>query len=136
MKSGIPASLLEQLRQQACATPEVEICGLIAARDGQPVRCMQIRNIAERPRQHFNMEPREQIAAFRQLREQGEELFAIYHSHPDGPATPSATDIREAGYPDALQMIIVPHQDGRVDISAYRFRDGRAVPAEIDSPDS
>ncbi|MDT8386473.1 MAG: M67 family metallopeptidase [Thiogranum sp.] len=136
MKICIPASLLEQLRQQACATPEVEICGLIVARNGQPVRCIQIRNIAEQPRQHFNMEPREQIAAFRQLREQGEELFAIYHSHPDGPAAPSATDIREAGYPDALQLIIAPHQDGSAEIRGYYFRDGRAAPAEIDALDS
>ncbi|HWV23920.1 MAG TPA: Mov34/MPN/PAD-1 family protein, partial [Thermomicrobiales bacterium] len=40
-----------------------------------------------------------------QMRDGGYLLGAIVHSHLHGPATPSATDLREAHYPDALLLI-------------------------------
>jgi proteasome lid subunit RPN8/RPN11 len=40
------------------------------------------------------------------MREAGEELVAIYHSHPDGPAAPSLTDVVEHEYPGVLYLIV------------------------------
>ena len=54
----------------------------------------------------YTMDPQEIIVAFREMREAGQELGAIVHSHLKGPATPSATDVREANYPDAFMMIV------------------------------
>jgi proteasome lid subunit RPN8/RPN11 len=54
----------------------------------------------------YTMDPQEIIVAFREMREAGLELGVIVHSHLKGPATPSATDVREANYPDALMMIV------------------------------
>jgi proteasome lid subunit RPN8/RPN11 len=47
------------------------------------------------------------FAAQRKMRERGEELLAIYHSHPrsDDPK-PSATDVRLAYYPSAVYFIV------------------------------
>lgn len=53
----------------------------------------------------FTMDPTEVVAALREIREAGQCLGAIVHSHLQGPATPSTTDLREAQYPDALLMI-------------------------------
>ena len=53
----------------------------------------------------FTMEPAEVVAALREIRALDQQLGAIVHSHIRGPATPSATDLREAHYPDALLMI-------------------------------
>lgn len=54
----------------------------------------------------YTMEPVEVVRALREIREAGWRLGAIVHSHLKGPATPSATDVREAHYPDALMMIV------------------------------
>lgn len=55
---------------------------------------------------HFTMEPHDVIAAFRCFRENGLQLGAIVHSHLQGPATPSVSDVNEWNYPEALMMIV------------------------------
>lgn len=54
----------------------------------------------------YTMAPEEVIRALREMQGAGQALGAIVHSHLKGPATPSATDVREANYPDALMMIV------------------------------
>lgn len=67
----------------------------------------------------FTMDPAEVIAALRQIREEGQVLGAIVHSHLRGPATPSATDLREGHYPEAM-MVIASFADQPVVLSAWR----------------
>ncbi len=66
----------------------------------------------------YTMDPEEVIAALRVIRENGWHLGGIVHSHLTGPATPSAVDLREAHYPDAL-MIIVSFAASRFDMRAW-----------------
>lgn len=66
----------------------------------------------------YTMDPEEVIAALRVIRENGWHLGGIVHSHLAGPATPSAVDLREAHYPDAL-MIIVSFASSRFDMRAW-----------------
>ena len=40
------------------------------------------------------------------MREAGIDLVSIYHSHPGGPAFPSATDVDLAYYPEAVYLIV------------------------------
>ena len=54
----------------------------------------------------YTMDPAEVLAAFRDIDDCGWRLGAIVHSHPASPAVPSATDLREAYYPEALLLII------------------------------
>ena len=60
----------------------------------------------DRSPSRYTMEPVEVVRALREIREEGWRLGAIVHSHLKGPATPSATDVREAHYPDALMLIV------------------------------
>ena len=53
----------------------------------------------------FQIDPEEQLAVFNRMSELGLDMVAIYHSHPYGPDTPSQTDIDEAYYPEAVQLI-------------------------------
>jgi proteasome lid subunit RPN8/RPN11 len=52
------------------------------------------------------MDARAQIAAMRTMRQRDEELFAIYHSHPNAPATPSQKDLQQAAYPGVVYLIV------------------------------
>jgi proteasome lid subunit RPN8/RPN11 len=54
----------------------------------------------------FTMDPAEVIETFQAMRESGWALGAIVHSHPATEPAPSATDAREAYYPDALLLIV------------------------------
>ena len=72
------------------------------AMDG--VRFFPGTNIESSP-SRFTMEPAEVVAAFGEMRAADLQFGAIVHSHLRGPATPSATDLREAYYPDVLLII-------------------------------
>ncbi|MGH8497879.1 MAG: M67 family metallopeptidase, partial [Methylococcales bacterium] len=84
--------------------------------------CYPVNNIAERPALRFLMDPAQQIDAMRNIRENHEDLFAIYHSHPTAPAEPSATDLEQASYPDALQIIISLNTQGVLEMRGFRYR--------------
>ena len=56
----------------------------------------------------FQMEPSAQFKALLNIEEAGQELLAIFHSHPTGPARPSETDVAEFYYPGALVLIASP----------------------------
>jgi len=117
----LPRAIVNQLLDHARHSPEAEICGLISARDGKPVRCIRIANVAATPACRYAMDPEQQIDALREMRERGESLYAIYHSHPSSPAAPSAIDIREAGYPDAHYLIISLNTTGVLEMRGFRI---------------
>ena len=48
----------------------------------------------------------ETLALQVQFEDQGLALWGIYHSHPEGPETPSETDVKLAYYPDAVYVIV------------------------------
>ena len=98
------AVLDEMLAHVAGLWPE-EACGLVGGRDGRAVRLYPVENTRHSP-VAFEMDPLQQINAMLAMEAEGLELIAIYHSHPDGPARPSATDVANAYYPDAVQLII------------------------------
>lgn len=127
----LPSQLVEQMLAQARASPQAEICGLLAARNGHPGRCIAIRNVAPQPRCSFSMDPKQQIDAMRSMRERGEELYGIYHSHPQGPAEPSATDLDQAAYPEALHFIVSLNSDQKPLLRAYRIRNGSAEQVQL-----
>ena len=54
----------------------------------------------------YEMDPLEQLHAFRDMDDRDEELLVIYHSHTATEAYPSRTDISIAGYPDAHYVLV------------------------------
>lgn len=118
----LPRPLVNDILTHAQQSPENEVCGFIAAKRQQPQRVYRIANVAEEPGRRFAMDPKAQIEAMRRIRENGEELFAIYHSHPHAPAAPSPTDLREAAYPEALYLIISLNTKGVLEMQGFRLR--------------
>jgi proteasome lid subunit RPN8/RPN11 len=84
-----------------------ECCGLIGGANGRATSIHPLRNVAGNPQISYEAAPEELFAAQKQMRERGEQLLAIYHSHPRStePA-PSETDVRLAYYPAAIYLII------------------------------
>jgi proteasome lid subunit RPN8/RPN11 len=117
----IPRKLTNQLLHLAQLSPDVEVCGLVSSKHGVPSRCYAIDNVAEHPAQRFLLNASQQIAALSEMREHGEELFAIYHSHPTSPAIPSVTDLKLAAYPDALYLIISLNTKGILEMRGFHI---------------
>ena len=114
--------LNEMLAHVAGLWPE-EACGLVGGRDGRAARVYPVDNVRHSP-VVFEMEPVQQIKAMLAMEAEGLELIAIYHSHPDGPARPSATDVANAYYPDAVQLIISLADRTRPSVRAFTIIDG------------
>ncbi|MGJ0485067.1 MAG: Mov34/MPN/PAD-1 family protein [Methylomicrobium sp.] len=117
----IPRKLAQQLLHQAQISPEAEICGLVGGRNGVPHTCYPVVNVAESPAQRFLLDPKQQIAAMAAMRDQGEQLFAIYHSHPHAPAFPSWLDLEQAAYPEALYLIISLSTKGILEMRGFKI---------------
>ncbi len=87
-----------------------------------------VRNQARSPFR-FRMDPQEQLRAFNWIEARGWELLAIFHSHPAGPAHPSATDIAEAAY-QVIHMIWW-RRDGLWHAKAFSIHDGVASEVKL-----
>lgn len=77
------------------------------------------------------MNPKQQIEIFRKMRDRGEELYAIYHSHPDSPALPSSEDLQQAYYPEALYIIVSMSTAGTLQLKGFRLKNETAVTVDI-----
>lgn len=85
-----------------------ECCGLIGGTaDNYAKSIYRLRNITANPELGYEAAPEELFAAQRQMRDRGEGLLAIYHSHPRASNPhPSETDVRLAYYPSAIYLIV------------------------------
>ncbi len=127
----IPRSIVNQILHQAQQASEEEICGLIAGSAKGFTRCYPVANIAADRHRLFEMDPKGLIDALRAMRENGEEMKAIYHSHPEAPAQPSLEDIQQSEYPDVLYLIVSLATKGVLDLRGFRTRDGKIENVEI-----
>jgi [CysO sulfur-carrier protein]-S-L-cysteine hydrolase len=121
----LPRELHERMLDQALAAPQLEVCALLGGDGSGPRTHYPVANVAGNPQQAFLMEPHAQLRAMREMRRAGERLVGIYHSHPEGPAQPSETDLSQAAYPDVLYFIVGLSNEGRSgELRAYHY-DGR-----------
>ena len=105
-----PAQLQVIERAAEAAYPE-EACGLLVGR-AEPGGAWQVNaveasaNVAEPPRtRRFEVDPRLRLRLERALRESPDSVMGVYHSHPNGRAEPSETDISMIFEPDMIWLI-------------------------------
>ncbi|HII46544.1 M67 family metallopeptidase [Pyrobaculum aerophilum] len=86
----VPKAFLEEARKK-CA-PEAECVALIFGISDTALSWRWMKNVAASP-VFFKLDPEEVYKAIVEAEERGEELLAIFHTHP-GPPTPSWEDVR------------------------------------------
>jgi proteasome lid subunit RPN8/RPN11 len=151
----IPKQILDEMIAHARELDPYECCGLLAGADGTVSRHYRITNTvakdaravevfdgadvkqlghlpdAARAEVAYFMDPKEMLAAFKDMRQRDLELTVIYHSHTHSPAYPSMTDVGLAYYPDAAYLIISLEHKSSPDLKAYWIRDRRISRAEF-----
>ena len=112
-----PAQLQAIERAAEAVYPE-EACGLLVGR-AEPGGAWQVNaveasaNVAEPPRtRRFEVDPKLRLRLERALRESPDSVMGVYHSHPNGLAEPSETDISMIFEPDMIWLITAV-SDGR-----------------------
>lgn len=118
----LPRTLVNRILTQAQQDNAHEVCGLIGAINGAPVRTYPVTNVAKDIVHRYEMDPKQQIDAMRHMRDNGEELFAIYHSHPDAPAQPSRIDLAQAAYPGVFYLIVSLNTQGVLEMRGFRLQ--------------
>lgn len=123
---------LEAMLAHARAEAPFEACGALGGRDGRVEKVYPAQN-AEKSPALYRMVPEEQLQIFLEIEGQGWELVGIYHSHPGGPAYPSATDLELAYYPEAVYVILSLVESPAA--RAFRIVEGVVTPVEMEVSD-
>jgi len=102
-----------------------EACGILAGVGGRVTQVFAIENMLHSP-VAYEMDPVQQVQAMLALEAAGWDICGIFHSHPAGPALPSATDLAQAYYPEAVYVILAPN-GGRWGMRGFSLADGQAA---------
>ena len=105
MRMSIASGLLRQIIDHSERTPDREVCGLLLGDETAIVAVIPADNLADDPRDSFELDPAAQFAALRAARGGGPAVIGHYHSHPNGRPDPSPRDAATAS-PGELWMIV------------------------------
>jgi proteasome lid subunit RPN8/RPN11 len=132
----ISRQLLDEVVAHARAEAPKECCGMIAASDGRAISVHRARNDARSPKLRYEMNGQDQFEILAAIDDAGNEVGAIYHSHPRSEPVPSQTDINLAKWwPDPL-YVIVSLEHGEPDVRAWRIVDGAVSEAAFEVDDA
>ena len=111
-----------------------EACGVIVGPEGadSPERYIKMTN-AERSPTFFQFDSGEQLALYKEMEANDEEIVVVYHSHTFTEAYPSRTDIGLAVEPQAHYLLVsLADETGHeVPVRSYRINDGEVLEEEI-----
>ena len=99
----------DEILKHSLATIPNEACGLIGGRiEGlnKIVEKVYILENVDNSNEHFSMNPKEQFAAIKDMRNNGLVMLGNFHSHPESPSRPSEEDKRLA-YDKELSYFIL-----------------------------
>lgn len=100
-----------------------ECCGVMLGAEGRVESFRRCTN-AEHSPFRYSVAPRELLGIDREARAHGLEILVIYHSHTHTEAYPSPTDVRLAGYPEAIYILVSLREPEHPVVRAYHIQDG------------
>ncbi|RME83533.1 MAG: M67 family peptidase [Caldilineae bacterium] len=117
----LPRHIFDEIVAHAREGKPQEVCGLLRGRGGWVTEIRRARNVAANPVMDYEVDPVALLVQF-DWEEAGDEMIAIYHSHPQDPAYPSASDAFNAHYPDAVYLICSLLDETRPVLKGYFLR--------------
>jgi len=125
------ALILDQIRQHGEDTYPEECCGFLlgtADEDNQATALHQVPNRQEDRRTHrYTITPADYRNADEAARAKGLDIVGMYHSHPDHPAQPSATDLAEATFPGYTYIVVSVTSGTATDLTAWTLAPDRSA---------
>jgi [CysO sulfur-carrier protein]-S-L-cysteine hydrolase len=121
----LPQAMYDEMVAHARAEAPNECCGMVGGRDGSASTFYPARNRFSSP-MRFEIDSRDQIRINNEIDDAGEELLAIYHSHPKTEARPSQTDVNLAAWWPGVTWVIASLADTEPELRAFEI-DGPRV---------
>ena len=119
----------EMIAHARSETPN-ECCGILVGVKGRVLKLYRTTN-AEHSPFRYTVDSRELVTIYREIGENGWELLAVYHSHPDTDAYPSAIDIESAFLPEFLYFIISLSNPDQAVIRGFRIIEAKIREIEL-----
>ena len=119
---NITKSALDAVVAHAREALPGECCGLLIGTPARIDAAHPARNL-ETGATRFLIDPRDHFAAVHAARESKRFVIGVYHSHPNGPASPSPADLAEASYDDYLYLIVSLASEPPA-VRLYRLEEG------------
>lgn len=105
----LPAALRDELEARGLEGDGREVCGYILAdKTGTPFHVLQVPNIAREPEHTFVMDPMRQLEVLSSVSALELKVWAMWHSHPEGPSRPSERDDAFLPVHNMMQVIVNP----------------------------
>lgn len=120
---------LEQIIAHAKARLQEEACGLIAGvknGDDKEIRKVYFLTNTDHSGEHFSMDPKEQLAAIKDMRVNGFVPLGNWHSHPETPSRPSEEDKRLAFDSKASYLILSLQDKDTPVLNSFHIEGGAA----------
>ena len=120
------------LEHAKSCVPE-EACGLIAGvknGDEKEIKKVYILTNIDHSNEHFSLDPKEQLAAVKDMRANGLVPLGNWHSHPSSPSRPSDEDIKLAYDPSASYMIMSLMAENPV-INSFHIEGGQVTKEDL-----
>ena len=126
----IATSLVDEMIAHCQSRAPKEACGLLAGRDGAVQAVYPMRNVEDSPI-GYAMDPREQLQVERQMRQRGQQMVGIYHSHTASAAYPSSVDVRLAISPEVSYVLVSLSDPQQPDLKIYRIEGQTIIPEAV-----
>lgn len=125
MRITIKQTDFDMIYEHAVKESPDEACGLIAGEDREDgvreiSRVYILENI-DHTNEHFTIDPKEQLAAIKDMRACGLKPLGNWHSHPESPSRPSEEDKRLANDSKASYLILSLMEEGKPVLNAFHI---------------
>ena len=124
----------KKMLHHAIAELPNEACGMIAGvKDGSDkvIKKVYLLRNTDHSNEHFSLDPREQLAAVKDMRANGFIPLGNWHSHPETPSRPSDEDKRLAYDKTASYMILSLMDSNNPVLNSFHIEGDRAEKEEL-----
>ena len=128
IKLQLSRRVYDEMLAQAVSELPNECCGLLAGCDGRVTHRYPLTNALASP-VRYESDPKELFAAYKDMRRQGTEQLAIYHSHPTSDPVPSRTDLEQNYHGPDMVYLIISLKEGEPHARAWQL--GEATYEEV-----
>ncbi len=126
----IPKKIFDEMISHLKTCHPQEGCGFLLGKAGSAEVFFPIDNM-ERSSVSYSMDPKQQLKAFKKMRDEKKDLVAIVHSHVASPASPSQKDKALATYEDVSYVIVSLSDMKNPEAKSWRIAGGKESPEEI-----
>lgn len=107
---AVPRDAYDAMVAHATAGAPEEVCGILGGGFGDRQSTVEsverAPNVAPAPEHEYAIDPTEQFELMEAIEDRAQDVVGFYHSHPRGPAGPSATDAERATWLDRSYVIV------------------------------